>query len=97
MLDYLAFTTDWLQQHVAHLLLRRYLAHWFEDPVALSQLQVQLRQHNVQSCMEWTAKLTNVRISRAALAPHLVWRCTLVWYRTANSCSFCILHHVHAH
>ena len=74
MLGYITSSTEWLQQHAVHLLLRRNMAHLFEDPLDLDQLKVQLRRHQLHPCMEWTARLTNVRVSRAAIGEHLV-RC----------------------
>lgn len=75
MLGYITSSTEWLQQHAVHLLLRRNLAHLFEDPLDLDQLKVQLRRHQLQPCMEWTARLCNVRASRAVINKHLVRPC----------------------
>jgi hypothetical protein len=74
MLEYIASSTEWLQQHAMHLLLRHNFAHLFEDPEDLGQLRVQLGKHKLQSGTRWmgTARLTNVRLSTAALSKHLV-------------------------
>lgn len=74
MLEYLASSTEWLQQHAVHLLLRRKLAHLFENPVDLAQLRVQLRKHERHAGMQWSARLSNVQLSRAALSGHVVRR-----------------------
>jgi hypothetical protein len=72
MLGYLSSSTEWLQQHIVHLLLRRNLSHFFEDPVDISQLKVQLGRHALHQGVEWKARLSDVRISKAALNSHLV-------------------------
>jgi hypothetical protein len=72
MLDFLASSTEWLQQHAVHLLLRRNFAHLFEDPLDFAQLQVQLGRHEMHAGMRWTARINNVRISTAALSDYLV-------------------------
>lgn len=72
MLEYLASSTEWLQQHAVHLLLRRKLAHLFENPVDLAQLRVQLRKHERRAGMQWSARLSNVQLSRVALSRQLV-------------------------
>jgi hypothetical protein len=72
MFSYIASSTEWLQQHAVHLLLRRNFAHFFENAVDLDQLKVQLRRHELHPCMKWTARLVNIRISKAALNKHLV-------------------------
>jgi hypothetical protein len=86
MLDYLASSTEWLQQHAVHLLLRRNFAHLFEDPLDFAQLQVQLGRHELHAGMRWTARINNVRLSTAVLSEYLVRsRCGI---SPANSASY---------
>ena len=72
MLGYLSSSTEWLQEHAVRLLLRKNGGHFFEDPADLDQIKVQLRQHELQQCMKWSARLTNTKISCATLNEHLV-------------------------
>ena len=72
MLEYLASSTEWLQQHVVHLVLKHKFAHLFEDSLQFKQLQVQLRRNADNAGMRWSAKLEDVRLNPVALSPSLV-------------------------